>query len=386
MAEGDRPPSDFATDEHTTPDEERPWERRREPRVAAAFRIRYKTVDDFVVAYSADISRGGLFLATKKFLPIGSVIRLELQLPKDGPVVKIIARVAYILDEATAVERDKKPGMGMEFLDVDGGPIDKLLASFLAEHLGGQADAGVPTTPARIIVVDDDDTYRERAAAVLRGEGHEVTVASNGLEGLGAVLREPPDLILTDLQMPTMDGWQLLRMVRARPSVAHVPIVFFTTLSGEDERLKGYQLGVDDYIAKPFNERELAVRITRILRQNELRPRSAASKNALRGDLSQVGLASVLSFIEMEKRSGTLLLVSGDKLATLHIASGNVVRVDLPADGDALAGMERLFYVLDWTEGRFDLTAGDVHGDDQVGVPTSFALLEHARRTDEGSR
>jgi response regulator RpfG family c-di-GMP phosphodiesterase len=183
-----------------------------------------------------------------------------------------------------------------------------------------------------------------------------------------------------------MDGWQLLRMVRARPTLASTPFVLFTSLSGEAERLRGYQLGVDDYIAKPFSSDELVLRLTKVLARSRQRPRSPASNNALRGDLSQVGLQSVLSFIEMEKRSGTLLVVSGDDLVTLHCREGQVVQVDLPAAEDHREGIERLLFPLDLTEGRFDLTATDVTAKDSIGVPTSYALLEHARRRDEGEQ
>ncbi len=376
---------DFDNDGETTPDG-RPHERRGEDRVDASFRVRYKTLDDFVVAYSTDISRGGLFIATDNFMPIGSVVKLELCLPEGGPTVSVIARVAFIMDEDTARPKGRRPGMGMEFLDVEGEPIAVQLASYLTSQLSGY-DASVDTEPsARIVVVDDDSTYRDQAASALRESGHEVTTAEHGLQGLGLVLREAPDLILSDVQMPNMDGWQLLRMIRARPNLATTPFVFFTSLSGEAERLKGYQLGVDDYIAKPFSSDELVVRITKVLGRSRQRPRGSADNNALRGDLAQVGLQSVLSFIDMEKRSGTLLIVSGNDLITLHCRDGQVVQVDLPASEDHRKGLERVFYALDLTEGRFDLTAAEITAEDSIGVPTSYALLEHARKVDEGNQ
>jgi hypothetical protein len=175
-------------------------------------------------------------------------------------------------------------------------------------------------------------------------------------------------------------------MLRARPSVSHVSVVFLTTLGGEADRLKGYQLGVDDYIAKPFEDAALVARVGKILSRALTRPRATVTKNALRGDLGQVGLASVLSFVGMERRSGTLLVVCADKFATLHIREGDVVRADLPPDADGLTGIERLFYVLDWTTGRFELTAGEVSVLDEIGVPTSFAVIEHARKIDEANQ
>jgi uncharacterized protein (TIGR02266 family) len=381
MGEGRGSGSDF-TEEEDTQRERKPDDRRTDQRVAAEFRVQYRTLDEFVVAYTADISRGGLFVATQNFQPIGSIIRLELVLPDDGPILNIIARVAYLLDANKASGHDRTQGMGVEFLDVEGGPLADQLAAYLTLSLSEQAPLKPPAT-SEILVVEDDAAYRDRAYAILRRKGHRVTVAKTGLEALGLVLREPPDLILSDVQMPMMDGWQLLRLLRARPSVAHIPVVFLTMLGGEDERLRGYNLGVDDYIAKPFRDEELCARIDRVLTRVRMRPRTTASKNALRGDLQQVSLASVLSFVELEKRTGHLLIVSDNELATLHLRNGQVVHVDLASVHEGKVGADRLYHVLDMAHGRFELTSVEVTTKDSVGVSTQFALLEHARRQDE---
>ena len=89
----------------------------------------------------------------------------------------------------------------------------------------------------------------------------------DGFEALAMCLKSAPDLILADLQMPRMDGWQLLRVVRGRPSLASVPVIFLTSVSDEDERLHGYQLGVDDFVVKPFRAPELGARIFGLLRR-----------------------------------------------------------------------------------------------------------------------
>ena len=349
-------------------------ERRIEPRVEATFRVHYKSVDELIVAYTTDMSSGGLFVATRDFLPSGSVVELEIELPDDGAMVRSLARVAHVVDT------DDRAGMGMEFLNRDAGGIVDQLAGYLTLRLG---DVGVPEAvpAAYVLIVDDDRSYRAQAAMVMKRGGHRVEVAENGLEALGLVLRDPPDLIISDVQMPTMDGWQFLRVLRSRPSVAHIPVIFLTMLSGEEERLKGYKLGVDDYIAKPFLFEELSARVARVIARGS----SAAMRNALRGDLAQVSVASVLQFIEIEKRTGLLLLVSHNQMATLHVRNGAVVHVDFGAPCGEL-GIERLFRVLDWQEGRFELTAAEVAVEDSIGEPSSYVLLEHARRQDEGAK
>ncbi len=356
--------------------EDDPGNRRTQPRAEVTLQVGYQSLDELLVAYTTDISHGGLFLETTNFLATGSVVKLELQLPDEGPTMAIIARIAYVIDD------DTRRGMGVEFLDAGGIPVAEQLGSYLALSLGETAQPD-REPPATILVVDDDGAYRDKAAMVMRKRGHRVITARNGLEALGQVLRDPPDLVLSDVNMPTMDGWQFLRILRARPSVAHVPVMFLTTLSSEDERLKGYRLGVDDYIAKPFLYEELALRVARVLVRAKNASAHPAARNALRGDLSQVTLQSVLQFVDIERRTGLLLVVSGKRFATLHVREGSVVAVDLGEGPTAKDGMERLFEVLDWTEGRFELTTAEVSIEDSVDRSTAFLLLEHARRRDE---
>ncbi len=353
---------------------ETPVERRNEPRVDASLRVQYETLDELVIAYTADISRGGLFVSTQELLPVGAYVALELELP-DDVTVRTIGRVAHVVQE------EARTGMGMELLDMDRGGLVDQLGGYLNVMLGNTRELPEKDPPANVLVVDDDETYREQVATVMRKRGHNVTVAENGLLALGAVLRDPPDLIISDVQMPVMDGWNFLRVLRARPSVAHIPLIFLTNLTNEQERLKGYKLGVDDYINKPFLFEELAARVSRVLTRGAS---NAASRNALRGDLSQVSLASVLQFIEIEKRTGLLLVVSHEEIATLHVREGRVIHVDFGIPSPE-TGFERLMRVLDWTDGRFELTGAEVSTQDTIEEPISYALLEHARRRDEST-
>ncbi|HEY2735329.1 MAG TPA: response regulator, partial [Polyangiales bacterium] len=233
-------------------------------------------------------------------------------------------------------------------------------------------------------VVDDNEHYRERAAKVMREAGFEVIVASNGFEGLSAALKHQPSVVLSDVQMPGMDGWALLRMIRARPTLRRTPVLFLTDLSSEEQRLRGYELGVDDYVAKPFTSVELIARVERILERVNMTEDAVA--NGMRGDLSKIPLSSLLSFAELERRTGILQLESERERATLHLREGAVMRIDLGEEHNRLEGIERIFHVLEWQSGRFELSSGGVFAEDVLGLPTTYVLLEHARRRDEQSR
>lgn len=358
--------------------------RRAGERVAATFRVRFRSLDELVTTYTSDISRGGLFVATDRFIPVGSVVQLKVEVPDGRDASGVLARVAFHRPREEAERLGRSTGMGMEFLD-GGSALGDRIAAHLVDGLDPSPGAA-SMRPADILVVDDSPTYLEANRAALAAAGHRVRTAQNGLEALGSLMREAVDIVLSDVQMPTMDGWQLLRLVRARPTLAHIPFVFITTLSGEAERLRGYQLGVDDYLSKPMEAQELATRISVVLERARRRPGSSAERGALSGDLKHVSLPSVLAFLEAERRTGALLVIADDGLSTLHVVEGRVHRADRPSGKATPDPRERLFEVLDLSKGRFEFAANEDNVVDELGAPTGFFLMEHARRTDERNR
>jgi PAS domain S-box-containing protein len=123
---------------------------------------------------------------------------------------------------------------------------------------------------ARILFVEDEQTVREHLAAQLSNE-YIVETAGDGEEALKAVLRNRPDLLITDLVMPTLNGVELVRMLRATPSTSSIPILMLSGRAPDELRLDGFELGADAFLAKPYTERELRVRIRSLLRTTDLR-------------------------------------------------------------------------------------------------------------------
>jgi two-component system, OmpR family, alkaline phosphatase synthesis response regulator PhoP len=115
-----------------------------------------------------------------------------------------------------------------------------------------------------ILVVDDDAHIVELAEMYLRNEGFRVLRASSGKEALGVVDREAPALMVLDLMLPEMDGWEVCRQVRQR---SNLPIIMLTARSDDVDKIVGLELGADDYVTKPFNPRELAARVKAVLRR-----------------------------------------------------------------------------------------------------------------------
>ena len=121
----------------------------------------------------------------------------------------------------------------------------------------------------RILVVDDEAKLLRAVAVDLRGEGYDVATARSGAEALALVAQSLPDLIVSDIRMPGMDGYQLARRLRENQRTTIIPIIFLTAKDTSAERIEGFRAGVDAYITKPFEPDELLVVIAGILRRIE---------------------------------------------------------------------------------------------------------------------
>jgi DNA-binding NarL/FixJ family response regulator len=121
----------------------------------------------------------------------------------------------------------------------------------------------------RLLVVDDEPNLLRAVAAVLRGEGFDVMTARNGKDALLAIARSLPDLIVSDVRMPVMDGYKLARQLRTAPHTKLIPIVFLTAKDETEDRVEGFRSGVDVYLTKPFEPDELIAVIHNILNRVE---------------------------------------------------------------------------------------------------------------------
>ena len=113
----------------------------------------------------------------------------------------------------------------------------------------------------RILVVEDQEDNRQIIRDMLAGTDYEIIEAENGEEALAAVAKQRPDLILMDVQLPIMDGYEATRRIKADPALRSIPIIAVTSyaLSGEDKRARA--AGCDDYVAKPYSPRQLLAKI-----------------------------------------------------------------------------------------------------------------------------
>jgi len=131
----------------------------------------------------------------------------------------------------------------------------------------------------RVLVIEDDLSMRELLELYLRREGYEIITASTGVEGVEMALSEKPDLILLDIMLPGIDGWEVCRRIR---NSFYVPIIMITAKGEEVDRILGLELGADDYITKPFSPRELMARIKAMFRRIEILTKPAPGEEKSR--------------------------------------------------------------------------------------------------------
>jgi signal transduction histidine kinase len=122
-----------------------------------------------------------------------------------------------------------------------------------------------------VLIVDDDRTARETLVAMLEGEEYDLQLAKDGIQALQMLKQLQPDLILLDVMMPGMDGYEVCRRIRSTPQLAEVPIILLTALDDRDSLVRGIESGADDFLSKPADRRELTARVRTITRLNRYR-------------------------------------------------------------------------------------------------------------------
>lgn len=121
--------------------------------------------------------------------------------------------------------------------------------------------APIPSRPGSILIVDDQAANLQVLSEILKARGYKVRPVPSGRLALGAAETDPPDLILLDIMMPELDGYEVCRRLKATPALSHIPVIFISALDDTADKLTGFQVGGVDYIAKPFQAEEVLARV-----------------------------------------------------------------------------------------------------------------------------
>lgn len=140
---------------------------------------------------------------------------------------------------------------------------------------------------AKILVIDDDEAVNQLVTINLELAGYNVISAKDGITGFATAKQEQPDLIILDVMMPDVDGYTVAKRIRENADIKETPIIMLTALGMLDDKVKGFDIGVDDYLVKPFEIEELKVRVRALLKRTDKIPESAAVREILQaGDIT----------------------------------------------------------------------------------------------------
>jgi CheY-like chemotaxis protein len=257
---------------------------------------------------------------------------------------------------------------------------------------GYQASKIVPTPDSEqavyaemsILVVDDDPNICLILSTAIKTIGCQVITASNGADAMDKALRLRPNLIISDLLMPRMDGSQLFTKLQEYPETNSIPFICLTSRGQEEEKLAAFQRGVEDYWVKPFSIGEITMRIKKILQrqiqnmQNEIAS-AGTSQAELSGSLAEMTPADLLRFVESKHKTGVLHLKNGEAEGMIIFQGGMVT----DAQYANLVGEPALFTLLNWTVGSFVFQSQPISSPRTIIASTEQILARMMQRFDE---
>lgn len=237
-----------------------------------------------------------------------------------------------------------------------------------------------------LLLVDADSRSLRVLEVSLRQAGFTVTSCKDGEDALAKVESNPPDLIITDTRLPKRDGYSLVQALKDNPDWATIPVVFLTSQKSVEDKIRGLEYGVEDYLTKPIFVRELLARVSLLLarraRETMLSARLGEGRTRFSGSTEDVSIVDLFQTFEIARKTGILHLNNGAMHAKAYFRDGKVVDAEL----GTLRGEEAIYRTLVWKEAEFEVEFTPVEVDDVLGVSTQAILMEGMRRVDEWSR
>lgn len=203
---------------------------------------------------------------------------------------------------------------------------------------------------SKILVVDDNAYLVDILSFSLEMENYEVFKAYDGEEALKIIIDNPPDLILADIMMPKMDGFELCKKTKETPKTKDIPFLFLTAKGKLDDQLKGFSLGGDDYIVKPFNLNDLLKKIAKSIEQYKEKG-TLVEELPEEGSISEFPILKILHFVKANKKTSTITATTSNDIGKIYIKNGNIVKVKTAVN----KGKTALETILAWKEGKFKI-------------------------------
>lgn len=236
-----------------------------------------------------------------------------------------------------------------------------------------------------LLLVDGDTRSMRVLEVSLRKAGFSVTTGVSVQDALDKLELDAPDLIISETTFPDGDGFELRRRVRAVPEWAEIPFIFLTAEAAIENKIRGLELGVDDYLTKPIYIKEIVTRIN-ILLQKRQRARFEERRDGrtrFAGRVTDMPVVDVIQTIEISRKSGVIQFsAERGRQAAIYFRDGRVI----DAESGALQGEDAVYRLLTWSEGEFEVIFRTVRRREVIQTSSQGLLMEGMRRLDEWSR
>jgi CheY-like chemotaxis protein len=237
----------------------------------------------------------------------------------------------------------------------------------------------------RVLVVDDDPHLLNLLDLRLAEQGFNVMLAPSAQEALKRVSEEQPDIVIADIMMPGMDGYQLCERIRANEKLQNTPFIFLSALADTQDKVRGLRLGADDYLTKPFEFHELLARIEILLDRYSRYQETfeQAAEIATAGNIEDLGVIDLLQMLSFGQKTGEVHLESDGEEGFLYLMSGRLIAATY-RDKKGRAALPTL---LSWSRGRFKVKLADsLSVIPTIESQTDEAIFEALRELDETER
>jgi CheY-like chemotaxis protein len=238
----------------------------------------------------------------------------------------------------------------------------------------------------QLLLVDADPRSVRVLEVSLKKAGYSVTTAKDGQDALGKIELSTPDLILSDTRLPNVDGYAFVKRLKERQVWSSFPVVFLTSQKSIEDKIRGLELGVEDYLTKPIFVRELIARVNLLLakrtQEGIATRQSQTGRTRFQGSIQDMAVVDLLQTFEVSRKSGIVHVRNNAHGAKILFREGKVIDAQL----GALRGEEAVYRTLIWNDGSFEVEFTAVRGDDVIEVSTQGLLMEGMRRVDEWGR
>ena len=218
----------------------------------------------------------------------------------------------------------------------------------------------------------------------LRKAGYDVITAESGEDALDRVSGAHPALVVSDTHLPGMDGYAFCKQLKEDPRFERLPIIFLTQQEALQEKIRGLEMGVEEYLTKPIFIKELLIRIKMVLQKKQREVfTDQDGETTIRGTLAEMSVVDLIQTIEMGRKSGIATLTGEEGQAgTIYFQDGGIIDAE---DGE-VTGQEGIYALLGWADGEFVVEFQDVSREPAIDQSNQSMLMEGMRRVDEWSR